>query len=550
MRSGNEKTVVAPLLLVLHMKNLFALEMDMKAPLLLLVCCGLTGWGCGSSAPAADLGPAHEQGIDAGRPDLPASLSIALQPARLVLRQGSSVAVAIAVNRTGWSGPVALSANGLPTGVTAPPVATDGDSASLLVAAENQAATGLASATVVASGGGTEVSAALVVDIRRPEAVDSSFGSGGSVRFEIAQKLFPDRLVLQPDGKILVSADVELLQAGDPSPAGNVVYRFLSSGALDTSFGQNGVSVIGSSQQMLSAPIAIQPDGGIVGVYICNPPQLCLRRLQPNGVADASFGAQGLVKTSLEGNESTGDVAVQPDGKIVVVGTTHQTLSAPASLFILRYLPDGQLDSGFANGGKVIHSFADQLISIQRMILEGGAIYIQGRAFKAGAFIARFTGSGALDTGFGDAGMSTGWERIESFRATPTGIVVSGRRSDSSEEQHLAWLTSAGAVDPSVGDGGILAVAAPAQTAFAGLVVEPVGRLILGRGVSEGNGTLELVAFSGKGEPEQSFGGGGALALKLDRQASILAIARADDGRIVVLAQASPSALFLGRFYP
>ena len=42
-------------------------------------------------------------------------------------------------------------------------------------------------------------------------------------------------------------------------------------------------------------------------------------------------------------------IAVQPDGKILVVGATPDNAGTP-TFMVARYLPDGTLDSGFAGG--------------------------------------------------------------------------------------------------------------------------------------------------------------------------------------------------------
>ena len=65
------------------------------------------------------------------------------------------------------------------------------------------------------------------------------------------------------------------------------------------------------------------------------------------GALDPSFGHNGIV--AVASNSSGGGLAapsamlVQPDGKILVVDGSE----------ILRFNPDGTLDSGFGNGGEV-----------------------------------------------------------------------------------------------------------------------------------------------------------------------------------------------------
>ncbi|MFC6664700.1 NPCBM/NEW2 domain-containing protein [Deinococcus radiopugnans] len=87
---------------------------------------------------------------------------------------------------------------------------------------------------------------------------------------------------------------------------------------------------------------------------------LALVRLTQAGTTDASFGQNGAVITSLNGNrlfdpenhlpdEKIYGVALQPDGKLVIVGESEVDGAQYAVLG--RYLSGGQLDSGFGSGG-------------------------------------------------------------------------------------------------------------------------------------------------------------------------------------------------------
>src|SRR5215208_8212246 len=77
------------------------------------------------------------------------------------------------------------------------------------------------------------------------------------------------------------------------------------------------------------------------------------------GDLDPTFGAGGTVTTDLGGYESAHAVAVQPDGKLVVAGFAGQS-DAPSvfgDICVVRYTPDGSLDTGFGSGGKVLLDF-------------------------------------------------------------------------------------------------------------------------------------------------------------------------------------------------
>jgi uncharacterized delta-60 repeat protein len=105
--------------------------------------------------------------------------------------------------------------------------------------------------------------------------------------------------------------------------------------------------------------VAVQPDGRIVAVgeLIDGTSNWYFGafRYLPNGELDPSFGEGGWVDTDFGSFEFPHAVAVQPDGGIVVAGEGDCQY---AMCFVLaRYRPDGSLDPGFGEGGIVRSPF-------------------------------------------------------------------------------------------------------------------------------------------------------------------------------------------------
>src|SRR6476661_7969144 len=86
------------------------------------------------------------------------------------------------------------------------------------------------------------------------------------------------------------------------------------------------------------------------------------------GTLDPTFGNGGTVMTSFgQLTEEGHAVVVQPDGRIVAGGLS----SGPTADFALaRYLPDGQPDSSFGNGGKVLTPFPGEFTFINALLLQ------------------------------------------------------------------------------------------------------------------------------------------------------------------------------------
>jgi uncharacterized delta-60 repeat protein len=131
-------------------------------------------------------------------------------------------------------------------------------------------------------------------------------------------------------------------------------------GDLDPSFGSGGRAILTpGGREVVYRDVAIQPDGKIVlAGYIrssAGDNDIAVTRLNPNGTPDQGFAAGGTlaINTTSTGvrREDLGNaVALQPDGKIVVAGET--TVADSITATIARVLPNGTLDPDFGPGGQ------------------------------------------------------------------------------------------------------------------------------------------------------------------------------------------------------
>lgn len=159
-------------------------------------------------------------------------------------------------------------------------------------------------------------------------AIDPSFDASGA-----ALDLLPMSLAVMPDGKVLVGG-------------GRTLVRFEENGALDRSFGANGVLV---DEAMSAADVTVEASGKILVAGI-EPNEaegsrglvLAIVRLLPDGTHDASFGENGKVVVGPE-RLSTPDgvsrIVVRPDGRIVAAASFYP---APAMVSLAR---DGSVDT-------------------------------------------------------------------------------------------------------------------------------------------------------------------------------------------------------------
>src|SRR5438552_13266724 len=133
------------------------------------------------------------------------------------------------------------------------------------------------------------------------------------------------------------------------------------------------------------------------------------------GDLDPTFGTGGMVMTDI--NRSTDiaqAVAVQADGKLVVVGQTYKHNDFSGEDFVVtRYNTDGTLDNSFGSGGKVRTDFPGLAAVPSSVVIQpDGKIVVAGGAFPLFTFlgnfeVVRYNPNGSLDTSFGDGGIVT-----------------------------------------------------------------------------------------------------------------------------------------------
>jgi uncharacterized delta-60 repeat protein len=273
------------------------------------------------------------------------------------------------------------------------------------------------------------------------------FGQNGVVRFPttVGQD-FATNLVVQPDGKIVVVGSTA--RAADNNDLS--VRRLLPNGALDPTFGTHGefdVDVAGFDE---ATSVALQPDGKIVVVGDTSDSSSAndtlVIRLDRNGVMSRSFGNGGIVRLPAEG---AGNVVLQKDGRIALVATVEAP-GAPFDAAIFRLLANGGPDTSFNGTGQVVMANDGDDVGFGIGLEPDGSIVIT--AFQAqqldtvtDSFLNRVTSSGKLDPRFG----TNGTVRVHNAEATfevglsiqPDGkIVVAGRRGGKDVVNSIATI--------------------------------------------------------------------------------------------------------------
>jgi uncharacterized delta-60 repeat protein len=180
---------------------------------------------------------------------------------------------------------------------------------------------------------------------------------------------------------------------------------------LDETFGSQGKTTLAGFGG--ESGMALQPDGKIVmvgGRFV----DFVLARFNADGTVDTGFGNGGKVATDIAGGfaqERARAVAIQPDGKIVVAGESSLP-SGDLAVALVRYNADGTLDAKFGTDGKVFDAPAVLGRAFDVVVLADGRIVVAGDAPVAndpsdfGDFlVARYQPNGSLDPTFGTNGI-------------------------------------------------------------------------------------------------------------------------------------------------
>jgi uncharacterized delta-60 repeat protein len=273
----------------------------------------------------------------------------------------------------------------------------------------------------VASGDGVLISASLfrfapgdvgpaaaVLKLREDGEVDPGFGDQGTAVLELTPGFFSPqtRLAVQPDGRIVLA----ISNFSPSGPETMLLARFLADGTPDPSFGVDGVADTGlRPPRGSSLGLALTSDGRIVIASQGESNGLLAARFLGDGSRDPTFSGDGIEVTQVRGGGGAHAVVVQPDGRILIAGTSAGR-EFEATGVVIRMLADGRLDPSFSGDGIVEKRFGSggrAVIEDLALAPTGRILLVASREPKVGrirAVVARLKPNGASDRSFADRG--------------------------------------------------------------------------------------------------------------------------------------------------
>ncbi len=266
--------------------------------------------------------------------------------------------------------------------------------------------------------------------------------------------------VRQTDGKVLIGGDFTFYNG----KARNRIARLNPNGSLDDTFNPG----IGANNWVNS--LALQPDGKVlIGGFFNSyngSPSNRIARLNANGSLDATFN------TSIGVNNSVNSIAIQSDGKVLIVGN-FTSYNGTSRIRTARINPDGSIDLSFnpdSGANDVVRCIALQ--SNGKILIGGDFTRYNGVTRNS---LARLNLNGSLDTTFNIGNGANGI--VESIVLQPDGkMLVLGFFSNynGTPRNRIARLNADGSLDltfdPGIGADGIIRT----------LALQPDNKIIIG----------------------------------------------------------------------
>jgi uncharacterized delta-60 repeat protein len=244
--------------------------------------------------------------------------------------------------------------------------------------------------------------------------LDTSFGAnhdGKAITHLTENFNVPSGLAIDAGDSVVLTTST---YRGSPTYNDIVTLRYTAGGVLDTTFGLGGIVYSDFGFTDFAGGVAI--DGShilVVGNILGNTTgeDFALLRFNADGSPDTTFGHNGVATTDIPGasdNFAQGVVVTQPDGKVLVAGTSYDVT---ARVTLARYNADGTPDTSFGAGGVVNLGFGASgygtLAGVA--VTSSGQIIVAGTGFRSidhDFAVARLNADGSLDTTFGQNGIA------------------------------------------------------------------------------------------------------------------------------------------------
>jgi uncharacterized delta-60 repeat protein len=329
------------------------------------------------------------------------------------------------------------------------------------------------------------------------------------------------------------------------------VARFRSGGVLDPDFGGGDGRIrvdLGGADYGLD--LVVLPDDGIAVTGVTTRPDRerpFILRLGRRGAPTSTFGGGGVVRVNFDRpSQSASAIGLSAKGRFVIGGYVSNGTTTRSAL--ARVMPDGSLDKGFAGDGRVVLDLSDGSEAIHDLlVLDGGQVVVAGEAdvgLQPRFLVARLLGNGALDRDFGlgkgvtltdiadGADVALAIARQNDGKLVLAGRAAKGDRHDWA----VARYGGRGRPDPTFGgDGALVLKMTSASEEATGVVAQGARIVVAGRAQHGGSLDLAVARLKSGGGLDRTFSGDGVRYVDVSdgRTDAARAVALQPNGRIV-----------------
>ncbi len=348
-----------------------------------------------------------------------------------------------------------------------------------------------------------------LIRYNRNGTLDNTFNGNGKQITDFGSSDIAQAVAIQSDGKIVAAGN----GTGNNYDQGNFfeVARYNSSGSPDNTFDNDGKlkeSLHFNQGSTYYTTTKVQSDGKAVAAgYTSNGTDydFAIARYNTDGSLDKSFSIDGRQTTGFgSGNDYASSMAIQKDGKIVVVGFANGHFA------IVRYNTDGSPDNTFIGNAK---PKTDLGPAVSVAIQSNGKIVVACSGFT----IVRYNTNGSLDSSFAHNGMLTtyfgGVNTIHEIALQSDGKIVAVgvsvfyyEKTDPDFYSAVARYNADGSLDNTFSEDGKLLSPADEADAYNSVAIQGDNKIITGQ---HSNGFIYLTRYNFDGSYDNTFGNNG-----------------------------------------
>lgn len=264
-----------------------------------------------------------------------------------------------------------------------------------------------------------------------------------------------------------------------------------------------------------------------------------------SGTLDSAFGIGGKVTTSVGfGSDAANGVVIQSDGKVIVAGSGFN--GADGDFLLLRYNQDGNLDSTFGTGGKILIDFSPVDGANAVALDSAGKIVVAGYAYNGSNYdfaLARYDTQGRADTTFGVGGkvmtpIGSGDDILIALTIRPDDSIVAAGNvyNGSNYDYAVALYDQSGDLLDTFGGTGKVTTAVGINDDFVFAVsLQPDGKIIVAGDTDNGTDfDSAMVRYNTNGTLDTTFGTGGKVVSPLGTSHDVIRAMAIRTDKIIV----------------